>query len=49
MKESRLIYEYGFLGVREVIELIINISAILKKVGDHQLPISNAKKGEIPW
>lgn len=44
---SRFISEYGFLGGKEVIELIVN--DLLKIVNDHQLPLSKVKKGQILW
>ena len=44
---SRFISEYGFLGGKEVIELIVN--DLLKIVNDHQLPLSKIKKGQILW
>ncbi|KCZ72693.1 Protein of unknown function (DUF1670) [Candidatus Methanoperedens nitroreducens] len=44
---SRFVSEYGFLGGREVIELIVN--DLLKIVHDHELPFSNVKKGQIVW
>ncbi|MCL7414271.1 MAG: DUF1670 domain-containing protein [ANME-2 cluster archaeon] len=44
---SRFISEYGFLGGREVIELIVN--DLIKIVGEHQLPLSRVKKGQILW
>ena len=40
---SRFISEYGFLGGREVIELIVN--DLIKIVSEHQLPLSRVKKG----
>ncbi len=44
---SRFISEYGFMGGREVIELIVN--DLLKIVNEHQLPLSKVKKGQILW
>ncbi len=44
---SRFISEYGFLGGKEVIELIVN--DLLKIVNEHQLPLSKVKKGQIAW
>lgn len=44
---SRFISEYGFLGGKEVIELIVN--DLLKIVNEHQLPLSKVKKGQIVW
>ena len=44
---SRFISEYGFLGGKEVIELIVN--DLLKIVNEHQLPLSKVKKGQILW
>lgn len=44
---SRFVSEYGFLGGREVIELIVN--DLIKIVGEHQLPLSRVKKGQILW
>ncbi len=44
---SRFISEYGFMGGKEVIELIVN--DLLKIVNEHQLPLSKVKKGQILW
>lgn len=44
---SRFTSEYGFLGGREVIELIVN--DLIKIVNEHQLPLSRVKKGQILW
>lgn len=44
---SRFVSEYGFLGGREVIELIVN--DLIKIVNEHQLPLSKVKKGQIVW
>ena len=44
---SRFISEYGFLGGKEVIELIVD--DLLKIVNEHQLPLSKIKKGQILW
>lgn len=44
---SRFISEYGFLGGKEVIELIVD--DLLKIVNEHQLPLSKVKKGQILW
>ncbi len=44
---SRFISEYGFMGGKEVIELIVN--DLLKIVNEHQLPLSKIKKGQILW
>ena len=44
---SRFISEYGFLGGREVIELIVK--DLLKIVNDYQNPLDKVKKGQIVW
>lgn len=44
---SRFISEYGFLGGREVIELIVK--DLLKIVDDYQNPLDKVKKGQIVW
>ena len=44
---SRFISEYGFLGGREVIELIVR--DLLKIVDDYQNPLDKVKKGQIVW
>ncbi len=44
---SRFTSEYGFMGGKEVIELIVN--DLLKIVNEHQLPLSKVKKGQILW
>jgi predicted transcriptional regulator len=44
---SRFVSEYGFMGGKEVIELIVN--DLIKIVNEHQLPLSKVKKGQILW
>ena len=44
---SRFVSEYGFLGGREVIELIVK--DLINIVNEHQLPLSKVKKGQIVW
>lgn len=44
---SRFISEYGFMGGKEVIELIVN--DLIKIVNEYQLPLSKVKKGQILW
>ncbi|MBU4374555.1 MAG: DUF1670 domain-containing protein, partial [Euryarchaeota archaeon] len=44
---SRFTSEYGFLGGKEVIELIVN--DLLRIVDTHQMPLSKVKKGQIVW
>lgn len=44
---SRFTSEYGFLGGREVIELIVN--DLLRVVNDYQVPLNNVNKGQIVW
>jgi len=44
---SRFNSEYGFLGGREVIELIVK--DLLRIVDDYQNPLDKVKKGQIVW